>query len=172
MFSNKKTTSQITNSLQVIYPRLWRYCLALTGSKHQADDLAQMAALRVLEKAHQFKAGTNFDRWIFKITQRLWINELRKQAVRTGGGISSVDEIDLPDDKPNQEMNLFARQVLLEVMALPEAQRGAVVLAYIEGYSYKEVAEILEIPIGTVMSRLSTARTKLAGKMQNTRGAV
>ncbi|MEP3264136.1 MAG: sigma-70 family RNA polymerase sigma factor, partial [Hyphomicrobiales bacterium] len=107
-----------------------------------------------------------------KITQRLWINELRKQAVRTGGGISSVDEIDLPDDKPNQEMNLFARQVLLEIMALPEAQRGAVVLAYIEGYSYKEVAEILEIPIGTVMSRLSTARTKLAGKMHNTRGAV
>ncbi|MEP3264354.1 MAG: sigma factor, partial [Hyphomicrobiales bacterium] len=64
MFSNKKTKSQVTDGLQAIYPRLWRYCLVLTGSKHQADDLAQMTALRALEKAHQFKADTHLDRWI------------------------------------------------------------------------------------------------------------
>lgn len=172
MFSNKKITSQISDGLKNLYPRLWRYCLVLTGSKHQADDLAQMVSLRVLEKAHQFEAGTHFDRWVFKITKRLWINEIRKQSVRTGNGISLIDEIDLPDDKPNQETNLYARQVLLEVIALPEAQRSAVLLAYIEGYSYKEVAEILEIPIGTVMSRLSAARTKLAGKMNYQGSAV
>ncbi len=59
-------------------------------------------------------------------------------------------------------MNLLAREVLLEVMALPEAQRATVVLVYVEGYSYKEAAEILGIPIGTVMSRLAGARGKLS----------
>ena len=168
MFTNKKNANQPRDDLQSIYPRLWRYCLVLTGSNHQADDLAQTASLQAIEKSHQFKVGTHFDRWLFTITRRLWINELRKQSVRTGGGISSIEELDLPDNKPGPETNLYTHQVLLEVMALPEAQRSTVLLAYVEGYSYKEVAEILEIPIGTVMSRLSTARTQLAGKMKNT----
>jgi len=167
MFLSKKIPNQMHSDLKSIYPRLWRYCLILTASRDQADDLAQMAALRALEKADHFKEGTHFDRWLFKITQHLWINELRKQAVRIGGGLSSIEEVDLPDNKTNPEMNLFTRQVLLEVMALPEAQRSAVHLAYIEGYSYKEVAETLEIPVGTVMSRLSAARTKLNGKMNS-----
>ncbi|MFK8035915.1 MAG: RNA polymerase sigma factor [Hyphomicrobiales bacterium] len=149
-----------------MFPRLWRYCLVLTGAKDRADDLAQMACLRALEKADLFQPGTKLDRWIFTIAQRIWFNELRKQAVRTGGGLAPVEEIDLPDTKNDPETNLLAREVLLQVMGLPEAQRVTVMLVYVEGYSYKEASGILDIPIGTVMSRLSAARKKLTATPQ------
>ena len=147
-----------------VFPKLWRYCLALTSNSDRANDLAQAACLRAMEKSHLFEMGTYFDRWIFTIAQRLWFNELRSDAVRRGGGLVTIDEIDLPDTNNDPEANLFARQVLLQVMELPEAQRATVMLVYVEGFSYAEAAEILEIPIGTVMSRLSAARTKLSAK--------
>jgi len=152
-----------------MFSRLWRYCIVLTGSREHADDLAQMTCLRALEKASLYVPNTRLDSWLFKMAQRLWINELCKTKVRKGGGLVSVDEIDLPDRKSDPETNLFAREVLYEVMALPEAQRIAVMLVYVEGHSYKEAAEILDIPIGTVMSRLAAARTKLKAKINDER---
>ncbi|MFT7575894.1 MAG: RNA polymerase sigma-70 factor (ECF subfamily) [Alphaproteobacteria bacterium] len=94
------------------------------------------------------------------------MNELRAQTVRQGGGITSIDEVDLPDRAASPETNILTREVLLEVLALPEAQRSAVMLVYVEGYRYKEAAEILEIPIGTVMSRLAAARGKLVARFE------
>lgn len=167
MFRKRKSFSEVEQGLKPLFPRLWRYCLVLTGAKDRADDLAQMACLRALEKAEHFQPGTKLDRWVFTIAQRMWFNELRKQAVRTGGGIAPVEEIDLPDTNYNLETNLLARQVLMQVMTLPEAQRVTVMLVYVEGYSYKEASNILDIPIGTVMSRLAAARSKL-GAMQKT----
>ena len=79
-----------------------------------------------------------------------------------GTGVLPVEELDLPDMKPDAEMNIFASHVVEHVMALPDAQRAAVLLVYVEGFSYREACEILDIPIGTIMSRLSTARQKLA----------
>lgn len=164
-FWRKLTPHEVVKKeLETFFPRLWRYCLALTGDRNRTDDLAQAACLRAIEKADKFQPGTHFDRWMFRLTQRLWINEIRKQAVRTGGGLASIDEEELIDDKPDPETNLLGREVLLEVMRLPEAQRATVLLVYVEGYSYKEAASLLEIPIGTVMSRLAVARGKLVDK--------
>ena len=164
-FWGKKTTHDVVKKeLEIFFPRLWRYCLALTGDRYRSDDLAQAACLRAIEKADKFKAGTHFDRWMFRLTQRLWINEIRKEAVRNGGGLSSIDEEDLVDTKPDPEVNLLGREVLMEVMRLPEAQRATLLLVYVEGYSYSEAANLLEIPIGTVMSRLAVARSKLVKK--------
>ncbi|MFY0610960.1 MAG: RNA polymerase sigma factor [Hyphomicrobiaceae bacterium] len=148
--------------LRPLYPRLWRYCLVLTGNRSRADDLAQSACLRALEKSDQLGTDDRLDGWIFRIAQRIWLNELRAESVRRGGGMASIDEIEITDHRPDPETNLLAREVLLEVMALPEAQRATVVLVYVDGYSYKEAAEILDIPIGTVMSRLAAARGKLS----------
>jgi len=154
--------NEVQAGLPPLFPRLWRYCLVLTSNHDRANDLAQAACLRAIEKAHQFAVGTTLDRWVFRIAQRLWFNELRSEAVRRGGGLSTIDEIDLPDPSADTETNIYARQVLLSVMNLPEAQRATVLLVYLEGYSYREAAETLDIPIGTVMSRLSAARAKLA----------
>ena len=86
--------------------------------------------------------------------------------------MTAIEDIELTDDRPDPESNILAREVLLEVLALPEAQRTAVVLVYVEGYSYKEAAELLDIPIGTVMSRLAAARGKLAGKFKPRKSSV
>lgn len=132
----------------------------------RADDLAQATCLRALEKSDLFAKDSSLDRWTFRLAQRIWLNELRAQSVRRGGGIAPVEEIDLPDHSGNPETNILTREVLLEVLALPEAQRAAVLLVYVEGYLYKEAADILEIPIGTVMSRLAAARSKLVTRFE------
>lgn len=141
----------------------------LTRAPQSAEDLAQAACLRALERAGQFSVDSHLDRWVFKIAQRIWLNELRAGAVRRGGGLVPVEEVDLPDQAADPEMNIFARQVLLAVSELPEAQASAIVLVYVEGFSYKEAAEIMEIPIGTVMSRLSVGRIRIATKLNDGR---
>lgn len=165
IFGQKKSRETVRRGLAEIFPRLWRYCLVLTRNKDNANDLAQAACERALEKADKFETGTHLDRWTFKIAQRIWLNELRSQAVRRGGGLVSVDDIDLPDTKTDTETNIYASQVLKEVYLLPEAQRIAVLLVYVEGFSYKDAAQVLDIPIGTVMSRLAAARGRISKRM-------
>ena len=162
MHAEEKSLEAVRAGLKPIYPRLWRYCLVLTGNRDDANDLVQAACLHALEKAHLFTPGTYLDRWLFRMTQRLWYNDRRKLAVRQRGGLVSVDETDIPDPRPGPELNILARQVFHHVMGLPEAQRIAVLLVYVEEFSYKEAAELLDVPIGTIMSRLAAARQKLA----------
>ena len=164
----RKKESQFSEGLRALYPRLWRYALVLTGAKDRADDLAQTACLRALEKRHQFQPGSFLDRWLFRIAQRTWYNELRSQAVRQGGGLVPLDATEIADPSRDATANYFAAQVLSEVLSLPEAQRLAVLLVYVEGYSYQEAAVIMEIPKGTVMSRLAAARAKLKARMTET----
>jgi RNA polymerase sigma-70 factor, ECF subfamily len=154
-------SASVATGLPALYPRLWRYCLALTGARDHAQDLAQAACVRALEKAHLFESGTRLDFWVFRLTQRLWLNELRARAVRRQGGIVPLDEVELPSTNPDPEMNIFARQVFSQVMGLPEAQRSTILLVYVEGLTYKEAADIMEVPIGTIMSRLAAARQKI-----------
>jgi RNA polymerase sigma-70 factor, ECF subfamily len=164
----KKSHAEVTAGLKPLYPRLWRYCLVLTGNRDRADDLAQSACLRAIENADKYQPGTRLDFWLFRMTQRLWLNELRSAAVRRGGGLLPVEQLDLPDHRPDPEMNLLTREVLEAVMALPEAQRSAVVLVYVEGFGYQEAAEVLDIPIGTVMSRLAAARARISKTFDQT----
>ncbi len=152
-------------ALKTLYPRLWRFCLATTGARHHADDLAQASCLKVLEKSHQFTVGTTFDAWVYRIAKNTWINELRANAVRRGGGLVPTEEFELADTKSGPDANLYGAEALEAVMALPEAQRTTTFLVYVEGYSYKETADMLEIPIGTVMSRLAASRKKLAERL-------
>ena len=148
--------------MPALYPRLWRYALSLTAKREWAEDLAQQTCIRAIEKADLFQQGTHLDRWLFRMLHNLWINELRSVKVRTGQGLVAVEDTDLPDEKTQTESNIYATEVLSAVNNLPEAQRACVLLAYVEGYSYQETADILGTPIGTVMSRLSAARAKLA----------
>lgn len=159
--TGKLTEDPVKDGLDAVYPRLWRYAVALTGRRDWGDDLAQATCLRALEKSDLFTPGTKLDRWVFRMAQRLWLNELRSRKVRTGGGLVPIEETPLEDPRAQTEMNIEAREVLSKVQALPDAQRQAVFLVYVEGYSYKEAAEMMEIPIGTVMSRLAGARKRL-----------
>lgn len=128
---------------------VWRFGLSLSGSAETADDLAQATMPRAIERAHQF-TGDHLQGWL---------NELRRAQA---GALDSAEALAIEDIKPGAEANIFAAQVFTQVMALPEAQRSAVELVYVQGFKYSEAARILAVPIGTVMSRLSAARAALA----------
>ena len=136
--------------------------MGITGSRDRADDLAQRAALRGLEKSTQYAPGTSPRSWLFAIARRLWLNDLRAEAVRRGAGTVAVEDADLPDHAPPPEMNIFAGEVFRAIGALPPAQRETVMLVYVEGLRYREAAEVLDVPVGTIMSRLAAARKRIA----------
>lgn len=155
--------ADIRSGLTENLARLWRYGLVLSHQRDVADDLVQATCLRALERADQFIPGTRLDRWLFSILHSIWLNEIRSRRVRQGQGFVDAGETLTFDGAHDTETHVMAAQVLKQVNALPEAQRTVVFLAYVEGLSYREVAGILDIPIGTVMSRLAAARAKLSG---------
>jgi len=167
MFRKNKKHRQVEAGLKPLFPRLWRYCLFLSGTPDIANDLAQSACLRALEKTEQFTSGTGLDKWVFQIAKNIWFNQLRAEKVRQGGGIHSVDEISLADSSLSSDRADTHRDIVRGVMSLPEAQRIAVGLVYVEGFSYSEASELLDIPIGTVMSRLAAARSSLKTKYKD-----
>jgi RNA polymerase sigma-70 factor (ECF subfamily) len=142
-------------------PRLWRYGLLLSRDRDMAEDLVQATCLRALERTAQYTPGTRLDRWLFSILRSVWINELRARRVREGQGRVDAEAALVEDGRKRTETNILAAQVLREMLDLPEEQRETVLLVYAEGYTYREAAELLGIPIGTVMSRLATVRRKL-----------
>jgi len=122
----------------------------------------QATCVRALERAGQFVAGTRMDRWLLSILHSIWLNEVRAQRVRQGQGQVDADGALSFDGESVAQTHVLAAQVIRRVDALPETQRETVFLAYVEGLSYREVADVLQVPIGTVMSRLAAARAKLA----------
>lgn len=144
--------------------RLWRYGFVLSGNRDSAEDLVQATCLRALERAHQFQAGTHIDRWLFTILSSVWKNELRSQKIRQGSGFVDAEDVLVADGAKQIETNILASQVLREIQELPEVQRTTVFLVYGEGLTYQEAADTLDVPIGTIMSRLASARAKL-GKL-------
>lgn len=168
----RKTSAQkeVEAGLPAVLPRIWRYAFSLTGSRDGADDLSQAVSLRAIEQASKFKPGTHLDRWLFRLTHNLWVSEIRRDRVRKQGGMSMVDAETIPDHKQDPERAYDRQEVLKSILDLPEAQRVTVVLVYIEGYSYKDTAEILEIPLATVMSRLATARASLGRRFGDQKG--
>jgi RNA polymerase sigma-70 factor (ECF subfamily) len=153
---------EVRAGLEPSLARLWRYALVLSRARDAADDLVQATCLRAIERADQFVPGTRVDRWLFTILRSIWLNEIRSQRIREGGGF--VDAADaLTTDGANEiETNITANAVLRAIELLPEAQRETVLLVYGEGYSYAEAAAALGVPIGTIMSRLAAGRAALA----------
>lgn len=154
--------AEFRRELGLLLPRLWRYGWVLSRQKHLAEDLVQATCVRALERAGQFAAGTRLDRWLLAIMHSIWLNELRSQRVRHGQGFVDAEQELSFDGESQAQEQVLAAQVIKRVNGLPEAQRETVFLAYVEGLSYKEIAEVLHIPVGTVMSRLAAARGKLA----------
>ncbi|WP_421725918.1 RNA polymerase sigma factor [Bauldia sp.] len=150
--------------LKPLLSRLWRYGLVLSGNRDTAEDLVQATCLRALERAEQFQPGTRLDRWLLTILHRIWLNELRASRYRLGEGHVDAEVALVYDGLHAVETNIAAVQVLKDVQGLPEAQRETVFLVYVEGFTYREAAEALDIPIGTVMSRLAAARVRLTAR--------
>jgi RNA polymerase sigma-70 factor (ECF subfamily) len=152
----------IVGELPALLPRLWRYGLVLSRDPVAAEDLVQATCVRALERSSQFTVGTRLDRWLFSILRSIWLNQLRAQRIRTGQGLVDPEQALVTDGVHEIETNIFAGQVLERALELPEAQRETLLLVYAEGLTYQEAADVLNVPIGTVMSRLAAARLKLS----------
>lgn len=160
--ASKTGPQAVRDGIEALYPRLWRFALSLSGTRANADDLAQKTCARALERADQFDPTTHLDRWMFTMARRIWLNEIRADVVRRGNGLVPVEDIDLAAQNLPAEANIYAGEVFKAIGTLPESQRETVMLVYVEGYAYKEAAEMLDIPIGTIMSRLAAARKTIA----------
>ena len=155
------TRDGLCNELPTLLPRLWRFALRLARDRHDAEDLVQRACVRALERQHQLQPGTSTVSWLFSIVYSVWLNEVRAQQTRRRGSIEWSDELaDTVADPaaPNPEMYTLHRQIIGAVERLPDAQRAVMLLVAVEGLSYREAAIALDVPIGTVMSRLARAR--------------
>lgn len=146
-----------------LLPRLRRFALTLTRHASDADDLVQMCVERGLARIETWTPDTRLDSWLFRIMQNLWIDEVRRRRSR---GVIERDpaegETATGDDgrhvtRVRQEL----KAALDAVMRLPDDQRAVIALVVVEGFAYRDAAEILNVPIGTVMSRLSRARAAL-----------
>lgn len=146
-----------------LLPRLRRFAYGLTGDGHQADDLVQTGCLKAIERWQQYQPGTSLASWMFRILQTTWLDEYRtRQRQQTDSWDEGFDELMGDDGTSLLEARSEARAVRRLVAELPEDQRAVLMLVAVEGLSYKEAAEVLELPLGTVMSRLARARGRLA----------
>jgi len=151
---------EISEGIVGLLPRLRRFARSLSRNQHDADDLVQLVVERALRNREQFRAGASFAGWMFGIMKNAWIDDRRARGRRA--------EVALPEDTgehpavspDDSNTNLWAVSEALN--QLPEEQRLAVALVLVEGMSYKEAAAVLEIPIGTLTSRLARGRTALA----------
>jgi RNA polymerase sigma-70 factor (ECF subfamily) len=149
-----------------LLPRLRRFGVSLTRSMDRADDLVQAACERALRAEDQWQPGTRLDSWMFRIMRNLWIDEIRK--AKTHGLQENVDDaFDLAgeDGVKTAEFRSETSAVEQAILRLPEEFRSVLVLVCIEDMSYREAAEVLDVPIGTVMSRLARARRNIASDL-------
>jgi len=160
------TVSRFGDQLIAVLPRLRRFARGLTGSTVEADDLVQAACGRALARRHQFQEGTRFDSWMFRIVQTIWIDQIRARTVRKEDG--EVAEGRLGSDEPVRRVQarLELDEVRRAVGRLPPDQRTALLLVTVDGLSYKEAAEVVQVPVGTIMSRLARARMALQVQLE------
>lgn len=155
-------SEELPQQLVALLPRLRRFAYSLTGSKDEGDDIVQSACVRALSRVHQWQPGTRLDSWMFRIIQTTWIDRLRAKRVRGEDHDQDVVETLVGDDgRRLTESRIMLARVRKAIGHLPDDQRSVLVLVAVDGLSYREASDILDIPLGTVMSRLARARRRL-----------
>jgi RNA polymerase sigma-70 factor, ECF subfamily len=160
---------ELRAALVALLPRLRRFARALARDAHDADDLVQIAVERALTRAAQLRQDAPLSSWMFGIVRNAWLDELRVRGrrARLFAPAESAEQIGAGQGVP---ADLLAVQDALA--RLPEEQRAAVALVLIEGLSYKEAAHVMEVPIGTLTSRLARGREALQEMLGEATGAL
>jgi RNA polymerase sigma-70 factor, ECF subfamily len=151
---------------------LYRLALRLSGNEADAEDLVQEAMLRAYRSWERYTPGTNAKGWLLTILRHLFINEYRRKRRHPESvDLDTIEPFALLDEKQEEDPQtaffdrIVDEEVLRAVDQLPEAFREAVMLSDVEGLSYEEIAKVLEVPVGTVKSRLYRGRRLLQGKL-------
>ena len=168
-------------ALEAELDALWRFALRLTASQDDAADLVQRTCVKAMEQHHKYTGKGSYRSWLFSIEHRIWLNELRSRHLRNHvsyDNLSAAADLDHRHEiqtvgvsgAVDVETHCLLDQVSEAVQALPEAQRLVMLLVCVEGFTYGESAKILDLPIGTVMSRLARARVAIGQFMQSGSG--
>ena len=157
--STNEGAQNIQEQIVALLPRLRRFARNLTRNPHDADDAVQIAVERALSRLDQWHRDARLDSWLFKILRNAWIDEVRSRG--RGAKIFMAEEHGehVGEASMDREIDRWTAETAL--MRLPEDQRLAVSLVLVEGMSYKDAADVLEVPIGTLTSRLARGREAL-----------
>jgi RNA polymerase sigma factor (sigma-70 family) len=157
----------IRSQIAALVPRLRRFALSVTGNRADADDLVQDTLERSLRHLDQWEPGTRLDSWMFRIAQNLFIDARR--AARRKRAVFVDTEATLADAGYDgaraAEAHMTWRETCAAMATLPEDQRSAIALVLIDGMSYRDAADVLGVPIGTLTSRLARGRDALSEKI-------
>lgn len=155
-------TEDFRTGMVELLPRLRRFALLLCGDLDRAEDLTQETCLKALANSGQWTAGTRLDSWMYKIAQNIWYDRLRASKSR-GITVDIDDALDVigEDGRRVGESRLMLGHVARHIGQLPSEQQLLIALVCADGLTYREAADALDLPIGTVMSRLARARKAL-----------
>jgi RNA polymerase sigma-70 factor, ECF subfamily len=168
--STNEGPENIQEQIVALLPRLRRFARSLVRNPHDADDVVQIAVERALLRRDQWRSDARLDSWLFKILRNAWIDEMRSRGRRTKIFMPEEDGEHVGEASMEREIDRWTAETALA--RLPEDQRLAVSLVLIEGLSYKDAAEVLEVPIGTLTSRLARGREALQGMLRLPQGDV
>jgi RNA polymerase sigma-70 factor (ECF subfamily) len=156
------STLSFEDGLSQLLPRLRRFAHGLSRSPADADDLTQMTIERALRSRDQWQEGTRLDSWTYRIMRNLWIDTVRSRQ-RKEKLEAPPEEAETVGIDPGEQIaaSIDLQRVMRAMEQLPDEQREVVALILIEGFGYREAAEMLDLPIGTVSSRLVRGRTAL-----------
>jgi RNA polymerase sigma-70 factor (ECF subfamily) len=157
--NTSETSQNIHEEIVQLLPRLRRFARNLVRNPHDADDVVQVAVERALLRSEQWNREARLDSWMFKIVRNAWIDEVRARGRRDKVFLAEEAGENVGTDPIDSEITSMSIQTAMA--RLPEDQRVAVSLVLIEGLPYKEAAEVLEVPIGTLTSRLARGRDAL-----------
>jgi RNA polymerase sigma-70 factor (ECF subfamily) len=149
-----------------LLPRMRRFARALTYNREDADDLVQVAAERALQRQEQFTEGTRLDSWIFRIMKNAWVDEVRSRIRRDGLFAPQEEGEHVGDESAEAHQRRLAIDKAMSLLS--DDHRTVIALVLVDGLPYKEAAEVLEIPMGTLTSRLARAREALQGLLAGT----
>lgn len=157
--NTSETSQSVHEQIVTLLPRLRRFARNLTRDPHDADDIVQIAVERALTRLDQWRSAARLDSWMFKIVRNAWIDELRSRGRHAKVFVAAEAGENIGTDSVARETDLLSVQSAMA--RLPEDQREAVSLVLVEGLPYREAAEVLEVPIGTLTSRLARGREAL-----------
>jgi RNA polymerase sigma-70 factor (ECF subfamily) len=154
--------SSFEDQLAALLPRLRRFAHALSRNSADADDLTQATIERALNSRDQWQPGTRLDSWAYRIMRNLWIDTARSRGRRSAHEAPEEEGLNVgADPREAMDASVDLQRVMAAMGRLPDEQREVVALILVEGFGYREVSEMLGLPIGTVSSRLVRGRTAL-----------
>jgi RNA polymerase sigma-70 factor, ECF subfamily len=153
---------RVQELVEAHYDALYRYAYRLAGAAADADDLTQETFCKAQMQLHQLRNVERAKPWLFTILRNAYLHRLRNERTRRSISLDAVADLPVPDPKPSEVGSDELQRALNE---LPECYRTPVILFYFEEFSYRDIAEHMDVPIGTVMSRLARAKSHLRSRL-------